>query len=63
MKKKGGSLCFSWGDYGGFYFHRSYTMRLCLGWFAITYFPLEIDIIINNLIQKNENRTGNTTKD
>ncbi len=43
MKK--GSICFSWGEYGGFYFHNGYTKRVCLGWIAITFLPIEIDEI------------------
>lgn len=38
-----GSICISWGKYGGFYFHRGYTKRLCLGFISITYMPFEID--------------------
>lgn len=38
-----GSLVLSWGKYGGFYFNSDYTVRLCLGWVAITYFPFEVD--------------------
>lgn len=43
-----GTFCISWGDYGGFYFYRGYTSRLCLGWIAFTYLPLEIDDIVHN---------------
>ena len=45
MKYKG-SITLSWGEYGGFYFNRGYSTRLCLGWIAITYFPDEIDDIL-----------------
>lgn len=38
-----GSLIFSWGSYGGFYYHRGLTRRLCLGWVAFTFLPVEID--------------------
>ena len=44
--KSGGTILLSWGKYGGFYFYSGYTKRLCLGYIAITYFPIEIDDII-----------------
>lgn len=31
------------GRWGGFYWHRDYTARLCLGWVAFTFFPFDID--------------------
>lgn len=51
MKKlKQGTLAISWGKYGGFYYHHSYMTKLCLGWIAFTYIPLEIDKVLNTLI-------------
>lgn len=50
--KNGRSFCISIGKYGGFYFHKDYTVRLCLGWISFTYFPEEIDNILNNLLNK-----------
>jgi len=41
-----GSLTLSWGKYGGFYFFRGFSKRLCLGWISLTYFPDEIDNLI-----------------
>lgn len=41
-----GTICISWGKYGGFYFRSNWATRLCLGWIAITYFPEEIDKIV-----------------
>ena len=35
-----GTLALSWGPWGGIYVCRG---RLCLGWLAITYVPVEID--------------------
>jgi hypothetical protein len=35
-----GTLALSWGRYGGFYLH---PRRICLGWVAGTYVPVEID--------------------
>jgi hypothetical protein len=40
MKARSGTLAVSWGRYGGFYLHRH---RICLGWLAVTYVPVEID--------------------
>jgi hypothetical protein len=37
---KGGTLALSWGRFGGFYLH---SHRICVGWVAITYVPVEID--------------------
>lgn len=31
------------GKYGGFYWRRDFTTRLCLGWIAFTFFPFDID--------------------
>lgn len=51
MKKfKQGTLSFSWGKYGGFYYHKGYMTRLCLGWIAFTYIPLEIDSVLDTTI-------------
>lgn len=38
-----GTIAISWGAYGGFYFVRKFSTRICLGWVAITYIPLEFD--------------------
>jgi hypothetical protein len=46
-----GTLSFSWGDWGGFYYHRGYTTRLCLGYVAITYFPDDIDDYLTDYTQ------------
>lgn len=37
------SFAISFGTYGGFYIHRGYTFRVCLGWVAFTVFPFDID--------------------
>lgn len=39
------------GGYDGFYFRRSGTTRLCLGWVAITYYSPELDEIHEKLMQ------------
>ena len=37
------TLCISIGRWGGIYFHRDYTIWLCLGWVALTFFPCDLD--------------------
>jgi len=43
-----GTMSISWGNYGGFYFRKNYSTRICLGWIAFTYLPVEIDDIISD---------------
>lgn len=43
---KQGTIVINWGKYGGFYFNKGYTIRLCLGWVAITYFPYDLDEVL-----------------
>ena len=31
------------GRWGGFYWHRAFGIRLCLGWVALTWLPVDID--------------------
>lgn len=33
------SFVIAFGKWGGFYFHRGWTTRLCLGWVSMTYIP------------------------
>lgn len=47
VRRSGGSFIISWGKFGGWYFHRGYTTRLCLGWLALTYFPCEVDDLLD----------------
>jgi len=44
MKK--GNISVSWGGYGGFYIHIGFAKRICLGWVAVSFMPLEIDDLI-----------------
>lgn len=37
------SISLSIGRWGGFYLHRGYTVRLCLGWVAFTWYPFDLD--------------------
>lgn len=39
-----GTLALSWGRYGGFYAHR---YRLCFGWLALTWLPLDLDDVLH----------------
>lgn len=43
------------GRYGGFYVHRGYMLRVCLGWVSLTWCPFEIDDLIQRF---NELRRG-----
>jgi hypothetical protein len=47
-EKEGNRMSFvlSFGRYGGFYFSRGWSTRLCLGWVAITWLPAEIDDLL-----------------
>jgi len=49
-KNKGCTLALSFGRYGGFYIHWSYTKRICLGWMAITFIPEDIDYTLMNIL-------------
>lgn len=40
---KRGTLAISWGAWGGCYVQRGYTWRVCVGWVALTYVPIELD--------------------
>ena len=40
------SVVLSFGKYGGFYTHSGASLRLCLGWFAITLFRGDFDEIL-----------------
>jgi hypothetical protein len=41
------SFTLSLGQWGGFYFQRGYSWRLCLGWVSLTWFPEDIDDILD----------------
>ena len=36
----------SFGKWGGIYWHRGFGFRLCLGWIAFTFWPADIDVIL-----------------
>lgn len=49
---KGRTISISCGKWGGFYIHRGYTSRICLGFFAITYIPRDLDEVLEYLVLK-----------
>lgn len=48
-----GTLAVSWGPWGGLYVHRA---RLCLGWVALTYVPIELDDLMEGWTAHREAR-------
>lgn len=44
------SFVVSIGKWGGFYFLRGYTTRLCLGWLALTFIPRDFDPLIRSAL-------------
>lgn len=40
------TLSFTIGPWGGFYIHNGYTLRLCLGWLALTILPVDFDCLL-----------------
>jgi hypothetical protein len=40
-RRRQGTIALSWGPYGGFYVR--WRQRICLGWLALTYCPVELD--------------------
>lgn len=50
IKYKGISIIFSFGKSRGFYFYRGWATRLCLGRFAITIIPEDIDDTFERLM-------------
>lgn len=49
-----GTLSLSWGAYGGFYVHLGFASRICLGWVALTYFPIEIEDLMRAYVERGE---------
>jgi len=41
-----GTVALSWGDWGGVYAKRGYSWRLCFGWVALTWLPIELDDLV-----------------
>lgn len=43
-------IALSWGHWAGVYVIRGYCVRLCLGWVAITYVPVELEELIGGYL-------------
>ena len=43
------TLAFTFGPWGGFYFDHGFTIRLCLGWVAITFMPVDFDCLLETI--------------
>lgn len=43
------SILISFGKWGGVYFHRGYSWRLCMGWIAVSVFPMDDDVLLDAL--------------
>jgi hypothetical protein len=48
------SIVISFGEYGGFYIHWGWTKRVCLGWMALTYWPIDADVLMSNAVEQNK---------
>lgn len=46
------SLTITVGQYGGFYWRRGFTTRLCLGWVAFTWYPFDLDVLLSWLMKR-----------
>ena len=44
---KGIGIMISVGSWGGVYYAGGWSKRLCLGWVAVTFFPVDGDVIID----------------
>lgn len=53
-ERRGGTVSVSWGSYGGFYLHRH---RVCLGWIALTYTPVDLDALMRAYVELHEQKT------
>ena len=54
---KGATLAFSVGPWGGFYYRRRYSTRLCVGWFAVTFIPWDADDLLDAGLDALERRS------
>ena len=43
------TFAISFGKWGGFYLFNGYTKRVCLGWIALTFIPIDLDVILEEL--------------
>lgn len=42
-ERRSGTFALSWGAWGGFYLDLGFCKRICLGWLALTYVPVDLD--------------------
>ena len=42
------TLALTIGKWGGFYVFCDYTLRICLGWVALTFIPRDLDEILGD---------------
>ena len=42
------TLAFTIGPWGGFYCYWGFSKRLCLGWVAITFLPVDFDALLED---------------
>lgn len=54
-RRRAGTIALSWGPWGGFYLNRWH--RLCLGWVALTYVPIEVDDMMEAWARERERGT------
>lgn len=47
-----GTFALSWGAWGGFYLIRGFAPRVCLGWLALTYVPVDLDALLRAYADK-----------
>ena len=40
------TIMFSVGPWGGVYLYWGFSKRICLGWFAFTFIPMDDDIVL-----------------
>lgn len=56
----GRTLLVSIGRYGGFYVHRGYTWRLCIGWVALTAIPRDDEWVLKAILRGAREEGGST---
>ena len=44
------SIIIAFGRYGGFFIARGWSTRIALGWMAITFMPVDFDIVFQKCI-------------
>lgn len=54
LRRRTGTIVLSWGPYGGLYVHARPPRRICLGWVALTYSPIEFDSLMEGYVAQAE---------